>query len=277
MVIIVIELMTGNCGLVGVLWFNHYHRNTQVHAQRPPQGQAFEYLTRELRLTPDQEKRYDTLRQQHVSFTQQTSADQRIARDTFFELVKQSPLDKPRVSALTKLISADQQKLDSATFYHFRSFRAILNSTQQARFDSIFQNVLHMMSQPRRQGAPGAGPGGPPPNGGSMQGPPPNGRPEGRGGHPDGQLPPPGAIDHFGPKGHPSSPPANGEPPKGWLPVIGPRGKQILTPDGKPLYAPPGSHTARGKGPMPDGPPPGEGPPPGGGPPPNGGPPPMDR
>ncbi len=58
-------------------------------------------------------------------------------RDSFFDNLK-NPNSKPaEVALLEKRILIKQGQLDSATFYHFRSFRKILNADQGVKFDSI--------------------------------------------------------------------------------------------------------------------------------------------
>lgn len=234
MVVIVILLISVNCVLIGMLWYNNYNRQhpKQQPRQQPlPGGQAFEYLTKTLKLTPAQVKLYDTLRQQHITLTRKVSEEMRLQRDSFFDNLKNPNANTAAVNALEKRILANQGRLDSATFYHFRKFRAILDTAQARKFDGIINQVLHMMSGPR-----------PGPNG-------PQGGPPGRQGQ--------GAMN-----GRPMDPPQDGMHKR-------PPGKQGHRPPPPPGYGPPTDG-----GPPPYGPPPGQGPPPGGGPPPNGGPPP---
>jgi Spy/CpxP family protein refolding chaperone len=224
---------------VGMLWFNHLSKK---RAMPPMQGQANEYLIKQLKLTPDQIRKYDTLRERHHEFTQRISEEQRMQRDSFFDNLKNPKADMAAAMRLEKRILANQGKLDSATFYHFRNFRALLNPDQQAKFDSVANNVMHTMGQPHPggpQGGPGrGGPNGYPPDGGLTGG----SQMQGNGPHPrDGQHHPPGGGP--GPDGRPM----NGPPPGEGRPPFGPDGR------------PPGG-----------GPPPNGGPPPGGMPPPPG-------
>lgn len=208
LIIIVLALISVNCILIGILWYNNYSRRPQ-----PVTGNAFEYLTKELSLTPAQLKQYDILRKQHFEFTRQMGEQQRAMRDSFFNNLKLTTVDTAAQNALEERILQHQHMLDTATFNHFRKVRAILTPQQQTRFDDLIQDVLRMMGQPHPPGRdprpeqrppaglqgeaqqgpppirgqfngrhrrPGMGrlQGGPPPQGPQPQGPPPMGPPQ---------------------------------------------------------------------------------------------------
>lgn len=225
LVIIATLLMIVNCVLLAVLW---YRSNYKKQVQRQPQGQAFEYLTHELKLNPAQVKKYQVLRDQHVQLTRKTSEEMRLQRDSFFDNLKNPQANIVAVQQLEKRILLNQAKLDSATFFHFRSFRTILNPEQAARFDSIINTVLHMMSRP--PGRPG------------QNGPPPGKEPGGK----------PMNGQHERDNGRPGSLRPDGRP-------MGPPPGRFDS-NGRPMGPPPGRPGADGR---PMGPPPGEGPPPG--------------
>jgi hypothetical protein len=251
LVVIVAILIVANCVLMGMLWYNNYHRNNNKTVRPPVQikGPAFEYLSRELKLTPGQVKKYEALRKQHQELTQKVSGEQRMMRDSFFDNLKKPDSKPAEVELLEKRILIAQNKLDTATYYHFRRLRGILNPGQQQKFDTIINHVLHMMAQPHPQGGgPGGQPGQMGPNGKPMDGPH-QGRPDWK----PGKHKP-------GPDSRPMEGPPNGGPPDGR-----PGGPP---PDGRPWPPPPGSHPPPGNGPPPQGPPPGGGPPPQHGPPP---------
>lgn len=178
LIVVVIALTVVNGVLIGLLWFANYHK------KQPQGGQAFEYLTKQLQLTPAQVKQYTILRDEHAAFTHGLNEEIRMLRDTFFHNIKAPAIDSLQVKQLEQHIAGDQVKLDSATLYHFRKFRAILQPGQQNKFDGLIQQVLRMMGGPHPpQGRPGpdSGPpqgpmGGPPPDG-PLQGGPPDGPP----------------------------------------------------------------------------------------------------
>jgi len=224
LVAFVIVLIIINCVLLSLFWFNIYH----IKRRPPIQGPAFEYLSRELKLTSAQKGQYEKMRDAHMQFTDSLNTQTHVMRDSFFNQLK-NPSAKPEtINALEKKISDNTAKLDTSTFYHFSRFRAILNAGQQKRFDEIIQDVLRSMGGPPPQG--GAHPG---MTGGPQQrGPSSNGDPHRSGirhpepprdGRPGPGMPPPGGPPPYGPppNGGPppyGPPPGGGPPPNGGLP-----------------------------------------------------------
>lgn len=197
LMIVVITLIAVNCLLIGTLWYNNYRRKMPM-----PAGGAFEYLTKELKLTPAQVKQYEVLRNQHFNFTSKLNQEIRLERDSFFDKLSDPFANAAAVNQIEQRILTRQQMQDTATFNHFRKLRAILTTGQQSKFDAIIKNALGMMAGPH--GPEGQHPGQPPagPQGvqdGSTQGPPPNGIP---------MRPRP----DFG-QGGPEGPPPQGPPP----------------------------------------------------------------
>jgi hypothetical protein len=217
---LVIALILVNCVLLGFFWLRAYPTvKADALIMRAP---AFDYLTKELKLTPEQKKQYEKMRDTHFQLTDSLNTQTRMLRDSFFDKLKDPAIKPAVINALGQKIGANTVRLDTSTFYHFARFRAILDSNQKHRFDQIIQNVLHSMAGP--------GPGGP---GRGMQGPPPGGQ---------------GEHNRFLPGGrHGRGLPPGRRP--GDKHFEGPPGK------GRPPGFPPG-------GPPPDGPPPGGGPPP---------------
>src|SRR6185312_5237893 len=95
----------------------------------------------------------------------------------FFENIQTPVLNKKAADSIEKKILANTVMLDSATLFHFRKLRAILDNNQKITFDKIIKNALHMMGGPQN------GPQGMRPPGRDMP-PPPRGMHRGR--HPGG-------------------------------------------------------------------------------------------
>lgn len=175
LIITVIALMVVNIGLLAFMWRQRFQ-----HRPGGGPGPAYEFLTKELSLTPGQQAKYGDMRKVHLALTQRISRETHLLRDSFFAEVKNDPLDSTQLNSLEHKILNNQRRLDSATFYHFRQLRAILDDGQQEKFDKLLKNVLQMMASPaphgpgpgrpdgepgQQQGPPPPGPGGPPPGG----------------------------------------------------------------------------------------------------------------
>jgi Spy/CpxP family protein refolding chaperone len=178
LIAVVIVLIIVNCVLLAAFWYKQQNFPGRIG----PPAAANEYLSKELKLTADQEKNYTVMRKAHFELTRKLNEQIRSLRDSLFENIKIPVLDSGATIALEKRIGLIQIQLDNVTLNHFRKFRSILTAEQQEKFDHIIKNALHMMGGPPRGPRPG-GPGGMrPPNGmpppdGAGQGPPPDGPP----------------------------------------------------------------------------------------------------
>jgi len=242
LVALVVILIVINCVFLGLFWFRVYPAKKPMS---PPPGPPFEYLSKELNLSPAQKTRYAKMRDEHIRFSDSINRETHMLRDSFFDHIKDPSVKAEMINMLAKKISDNMAKLDTSTFNHFRHFRAILNSNQQQRFDQVIQGVLRSMGGRPPQGRPGGpGPEGIPPPPGQQQGPRGKDKrypPPSRDGRPGPGMPPPGGPPPYGQGPPPGEPRPVGPPPR--------------------HYPPPG-------GPPPGGPPDGQRPPPGG-PPPN--------
>jgi len=224
--IIILLLLTANVVTLGYLWT---HKNNTIFndpAQQlppPPQGQVFEFVTKELQLDSAQQKAYKLLRDEHQAGQRPLQDSIRKAKDNFFALLQQAAPDS-LIELRSAIIARAEQQLDLFTFKHFQQLRAICNPTQQNKFDSIIQGVLRRM-------APGRMHEGPPPQMQQQQTAP------GKTQQPDKskedfRRPPP----RLGPDGRPLPPPPGMEgmppPPRGERP--GPDGKRLPPPDEPP-------------------------------------------
>jgi len=173
--IIAFLLITANIVSLVYLWTSRRQHDRQERKMPPPNGQAFEFLSRELKLDSSQRSRYAKLRDEHQAAARPISDSIRKMKDAFFALLGQENIADSVVVAKSRLIGSLEEQLDLVTFRHFQQVRRICNADQQKQFDNLIQDVLHRMA-PRRQGPPPprheeGRPGMPPPPG--EDGPPP--------------------------------------------------------------------------------------------------------
>jgi Spy/CpxP family protein refolding chaperone len=179
LIAVVVVLIVVNCVLLAAFWY----KQESFPGRNGPPAAANEYLSKELKLTPDQEKTYAVMRKAHFELTRKLNEQIHRLRDSLFESIKTPALDSVVTTTLEKRIGLIQIQLDDVTLNHFRKFRSILTAEQQDKFDHVIKNALRMMGgPPRRGGRPGGPDGMRPPNGmpppdGPGQGPPPDGPP----------------------------------------------------------------------------------------------------
>ncbi|MCB0724504.1 MAG: Spy/CpxP family protein refolding chaperone [Ignavibacteriae bacterium] len=195
---VIIILIVLNVLSLGALWFqkNREPRPMHEYPGRLPDNKKGpgDFLAKELGLSEEQVKQFDTLREQHRTTVDGLLKEMQDAREELFAQVKSDNPDMSKVEQLESTIGQKTTELEKATFEHFKQLRAICTDEQKTKFDEI---IIDAMKQ--------AGPKGPmnqdgPPDG-MRQGPP------GRQGPPNGMGP--------GGKGPGGNRPPGGGPPPG--------------------------------------------------------------
>jgi hypothetical protein len=148
--IIVILLLLLNFGTLGFLWFGRH----QGPPPPPPHGNAADFLTHELSLTADQQKKFSDLRELHHHRVTEIQDSIHMLREKFFDELPTGSTG--RADSLAMEIGKKQTELERVTFDHFRQVRMLCDAGQQKKFDNVIQEALRMMAPP---------PPGPPPPG----------------------------------------------------------------------------------------------------------------
>lgn len=156
--VIVLLLLTANIVTLALLWINKKPDRGFLNPPPPPPqgGQAFEFLTHELKLDDAQQEAYKKLREDHQGQVRPVRDSISKAKDLFFDLLKQGNVADSQVQLLSRKIGDLEQQRDIITFRHFQKLRAICNKEQQIKFDSIIQQALQLMA-PARRPQPGIG------------------------------------------------------------------------------------------------------------------------
>jgi Spy/CpxP family protein refolding chaperone len=158
--IISIILLVANAVTLTLLWSNHSkHRRDENAAVQPPPpgGQAFEYITNELKLTQQQQDAYKVLREAHHAAQVVLQDSIRKSKDVFFDLLQMPSVNDTVLHNASKKGLEFQEQLEIMTFKHFQQVRALCTPEQQKRFDEIIKEVVLQMNAPRMR------PPGPPP------------------------------------------------------------------------------------------------------------------
>ncbi len=173
-IIMVIILVIMNIATIATFWF--LRENDPAKRQGQGRG-AMNFLVKELQLDSLQQEKFKDLREEHQQQMREVRTQIRDAKDAMFALLKSPEASDTIIEKASLVTAALEAKIDIITFRHFKKVRALCDSSQQIKFDSIISQVVKMI-------APGPGgnrPPGPPPMG-APDGPPPAG---------EGQRPPP--------------------------------------------------------------------------------------
>ena len=102
-----------------------------------------EMMSKELGMTEQQKKDYEQLRETHFSMMRPLHDSVRMAKSTFFGLVKDSTVTDSMMFQYSERIAAMQQNIDQLTFAHFRRVRNLFSGDQQKKFDTLVQKMMH--------------------------------------------------------------------------------------------------------------------------------------
>ncbi len=100
-----------------------------------------------LKFTSEQIKNYDSLIAIHRSQANYLRDKSAKLHEAFFEKLKNNQYQPTNTDSILNLIAATEKENDLMTFNHFKAVRAICNKDQQQEFDTIINEVLHIMKQ----------------------------------------------------------------------------------------------------------------------------------
>lgn len=143
--IAVLLLLVANIATLVLLWTN----NRQSHPQQERrQGGPFEFISHELKLTPDQKAVYAQLRDEHRAGARLLEDSIRAAKDVFFALLRDKAVSDSSLKKYSDNIAEKEAALDLLTFRHFQQLRKICDAVQQQRFNAIIQEAIRGMRGP---------------------------------------------------------------------------------------------------------------------------------
>ncbi len=171
--IAIVLLIAANLATLTFFWVDKLSLRKQIPESRrdfrhprPPQ-----LLLEELDFSNEQQNKYDSLFNKHISNVGILKDSIRQAKEAFFSLLSDSQISMDELQKRTAEAASLQGRLDMLTFEHFRKVKAICTADQQHKFDKIIVNIVERMAPPppRRGGPDGNRP--PPPPGEGSNGP----------------------------------------------------------------------------------------------------------
>jgi Spy/CpxP family protein refolding chaperone len=151
-VILLVIIFTGG------IHMQQIHHEIRMNAH---DGKPSGILQEELKLTPEQSKQFEALKDGHKSKIKELMKAGHELRNSYFDLLKTDYADQKLVNEKAAAIASNQQNIELATFDHFQKVRQLCNAEQKKHFDKIINEVLRAMA-----------PHGPPSHG-THHGPPP--------------------------------------------------------------------------------------------------------
>lgn len=122
----------------------HYHNGGENR------GGMGRFVVRELGFDSAQQKAYYELRDKFVKQQFILMDSVKTLRRNFFNELKNDHIDSAEISELAANIGLVQARLDKRTFNHFRQVKKICTPEQAAKYDTITQEIINRMVDPRR-------------------------------------------------------------------------------------------------------------------------------
>jgi Spy/CpxP family protein refolding chaperone len=161
---VIFILIALNLGLVTFMWFTQHTGNHEGPT-------TTKFLITQLKFSKQQEEQYAQLQRNLGDSMEPIHEKERKIHDRFFEMIHADNPDSALVASTIDTMGHIRSQIESLTFVHFRQVRAICNTEQQKKFDSIIAGLMHRMGPPppphhggpQHDGPPHDGPDGPPP------------------------------------------------------------------------------------------------------------------
>ena len=140
--IAVISLLLINFFTLAFIWF---HQPPRDHKPRSHGGVAG-FLIHELKLSNDQVKKFDSLKEMHHEQVEKIQHDIRDLHKQFFDLIKTDVPDSLKVKSIADAMAARQKDIELITFSHFADVRKLCDVKQKEKFDDIIDEAMRMMA-----------------------------------------------------------------------------------------------------------------------------------
>src|ERR1043166_9415189 len=142
LVLLVAILLIANLGLM-LYFFVFRHRETSGGKPTRP---ISDFIQKQLGFNADQTARFQQLRDQHKEAMRRIIEDMKKLKDSIYNLLRNPETNDSVVMGLTTRIGEKQKEWELMIFHHLQKVRAICDSNQLPKFDSL---VHHMIYDPR--------------------------------------------------------------------------------------------------------------------------------
>jgi Tfp pilus assembly protein PilO len=149
LVLLVAVLLIANLGLM--LWFFVFRNNHDKH--EPPRPVA-DFIQKQLGFNSDQAAKFQQLRDQHKEAVKPVIEDMKKLKDSLYSLLQKPQLDDTLAVNLIDRIGEKQKEWELMIFHHFQKLRAICDSSQLPKFDTLVHRMVTRESWGHRKSSP---------------------------------------------------------------------------------------------------------------------------
>jgi len=141
-IVLVAILVIVNLTIMSFIWFG----GNNIRNQHPPlkNGVAEGYILKELNFDSTQKAAFFELKNQHHESIHLIKEQIKIAKESFFNLLKDTTTTEASIMTASDRISQLEKQIEIKTFHHFQQLRVICNADQKKKFDNIISQVVKM-------------------------------------------------------------------------------------------------------------------------------------
>jgi hypothetical protein len=103
---------------------------------------VFEMMEKELNMTAEQKAAHQKFRDEYFTAVRPLFDSVNAAKKAFFGLAKDADVSDSMINIGARHIAEKQIAVEKLTFEHIRNVRALYNSDQQMKYDSIIQKMM---------------------------------------------------------------------------------------------------------------------------------------
>ena len=149
LVLLVAILLIANLGLM--LYFFVF-RHKDEGGRMPPR--VSDFVQKELGLSADQAAKFQQLRDQHKEAIKPVMDDMKKLKDSLYKLLKSPQMNDSAAVELANRIGQKQKEWELINFHHFQKVRAICDSSQLPKFDSLVHQMINRSPWMRKKRPP---------------------------------------------------------------------------------------------------------------------------
>jgi len=149
LVLLVAILLIANLALM-LYFFAFRHKPEMERSQHP----VSEYVQKKLGFNAEQTSKFQRLRDEHKEEIKPLIEEMKKLKDSLYNLLRNPDTNDSAAVALTKRIGDKQKEWELMIFHHFQKVRAICDSAQLPKFDSLVHQMVDRGPWMRRKRAP---------------------------------------------------------------------------------------------------------------------------
>jgi uncharacterized protein HemX len=138
LVSLVAVLLIANLGLM--LYFFVFTNNDE-QKKKPPR--VSDFVQRELGFNTDQAARFQRLRDEHREAIKPVLEEMKHLKDSLYNLLQQPNFNDSMAVIMADKIGQNQKDWELMIFHHFQKVRALCDSSQLPKFDSLVHRMIN--------------------------------------------------------------------------------------------------------------------------------------